>query len=29
MNPDEEARRIEIDDQPWEVDQLREEIMKM
>lgn len=29
MNPDEEQRRIEMDDQPWEVDQLKEEIYKM
>lgn len=29
MNPDDEARKIEMDEQPWEVEQLRDEIYKM
>lgn len=28
MNPDDEIRRIEMDDNPWEIDQLKEEIFK-
>lgn len=29
MNPDEEARIIEMDETPWEVEQLKDEILKM
>lgn len=29
MNPDDEGRRIEMDDNPWEVEQLKDEIFKM
>ncbi|CAD8156782.1 unnamed protein product [Paramecium pentaurelia] len=28
MNPDDEIRRIEMDDNPWEIDQIKEEIFK-
>ena len=29
MSPDEAARKIEMDDNPWEVEQIRDEILKM